>query len=279
MRAALELFVLPSLERRGFTGALPHLRRVTPDGTHLFTYWPSKYGGEFIIDLGRAPPGQYDAGSGRILEAAELRAIDLHLQDRARLRAKPFAERETWFEYRPSLSERVMVGAAKLVGASRDARAEAYERAARELLALLPECDAWWASGRQTAYVRHFPPNDTRGSWFEIDGGGVRLVDAATRDVVARRSATATTIVQLLPFGDGVIVREDYYRHPRDSSNVYFLDDHLRELWRAERPSATDAYANAVTLVAGLLESATWEGWSCTLDPTTGRMLSREFTK
>jgi hypothetical protein len=184
-----------------------------------------------------------------------------------------------WFEYRPRFGERAMVFAARLAGSSRDAQVEAYERAARDLLALLPECDAWWLGGQQTPYVRRFPPDHERGRWFEIADGGVRLVDAATGDVLAKRSATGTTIVQLFPLGTGVVVREDYFRHPSDASNVYLLDERLRELWRAERPSLTDAYANAVTPVNGLLESATWEGWTCRLDPSTGRIVSSEFTK
>jgi outer membrane protein assembly factor BamB len=115
---------------------------------------------------------------------------------------------------------------------------------------------------------------------FEITkDGGVRAVDPQTGSIVAERPASGTSIVQLLPLGLGVVVREDYYRHPRGASNVYYLDADLRELWRAERPSASDAYASPVTPTEGVLRVASWECWTCDLDPASGRILRKVFTK
>ena len=56
MREALKRTVLPALRERGFQGELPHLRRVSAEGTHTFTVQTSKWGGEFVVELGRVPP-------------------------------------------------------------------------------------------------------------------------------------------------------------------------------------------------------------------------------
>ena len=115
---------------------------------------------------------------------------------------------------------------------------------------------------------------------FEITKRGrVRAVDAQTGRVLAERPAVGTKVVQLLPLGAGVVVREDYYRYPPGVSNVYCLDADLCELWRAELPWPTDAYANPVVTRDGVLRVASWEGWTCDLDPQSGRILGKAFTK
>lgn len=118
------------------------------------------------------------------------------------------------------------------------------------------------------------------GRTYEItDDGGVRVIDAHTGAVLATRGATGTAIVQLLPLASGVVVRENYYRHPRATSNVYLLDPELREVWRAERPAASDAYSGELSLHYGRLRCFTWECWACELDPDSGRILGKVFTK
>lgn len=89
---------------------------------------------------------------------------------------------------------------------------------------------------------------------FEITKhGGLRAVDPRTGGILAERPAAGTSIVQLLSLGAGVVVREDYCHHPRGVSNVYCVDADLREVWSAELPSASDAYANPITLAQNAL--------------------------
>lgn len=115
---------------------------------------------------------------------------------------------------------------------------------------------------------------------FEITpDGGVRALDGETGTVLATRPASGTTVVQLLPLGSGVVVRENYYHYPRATSNLYYLDATLREVWRAERPAASDVYANPVSLQDGRLNCSTWECWDCEIDPTSGRLIRKLFTK
>lgn len=115
---------------------------------------------------------------------------------------------------------------------------------------------------------------------FEIErGGGIQALHPRTRRVLKTREATGTTVVQLLPHGEGVVVREDYVRHPDGVSNVYYLDAHLREQWRAELPSASDVYANPVEVRDGMLRVASWNCYTCDLDPASGRLISSVFTR
>jgi hypothetical protein len=116
---------------------------------------------------------------------------------------------------------------------------------------------------------------------FEVTpSGGVRAIDVLTGRVLAERAAVGTSVVQLLPLGAGrVVVRENYFRFPRGESNVYCLDAALREVWRAELPAPSDVYANPVAADGGLLRVASWECWSCELEPASGRIVRKEFTK
>jgi len=98
--------------------------------------------------------------------------------------------------------------------------------------------------------------------------------------VVARHSAVGTSIVQVVQIGAYLIVREDYYHFPRGRSNVYCIDAHMRQLWEAELPSTSDVYANPI-VVCGEDEFsvASWEGCTCWIDATTGKIRRSEFTK
>jgi hypothetical protein len=115
---------------------------------------------------------------------------------------------------------------------------------------------------------------------FEIaSDGGVHAIDPRTGAILATRPATGTKVVQLLPLSSGVVVREDYYHHPPATSNLYCLDAALRELWRAELPFASDVYSGPVSERDGLLFCFTWSCWACELDPTSGRLLRKIWTK
>jgi putative acetyltransferase len=114
---------------------------------------------------------------------------------------------------------------------------------------------------------------------FQIRDGGVGKVDAATGATVGSCPPIATLVVQVLVRGDLIVVREDYVQFPRGVANVYCLDRSLKRVWVAELPSETDAYANPVVDRGEHLECASWEGWTCDLDPRTGRIIRKMFTK
>lgn len=154
MRAALKRIVLPALRERGFTGELPTLRRLGADATHLFTVQTSKWGGEFVVELGRARAGAYRAASGEDVAAAVLETYHLRDDDRARLRAVPNVLREVWFSYRLTLGGRIGNRLGRAIGWP--APVDPFERAARQVVALISECDRWWAGEERLPHVRSF---------------------------------------------------------------------------------------------------------------------------
>lgn len=154
MRAALKRVVVPELRARGFSGELPHLRRLAPDATHTFSMQVSKWGGEFIVELGRAPAGPYVTATGEAIAPEALQAFHMRDDDRARLRAVPNVLREVWFSYKLTLGDRVRRQLARAFG--RAAAPDPFERAAHQVLELLPECDRWWAGEGGLPHVRSF---------------------------------------------------------------------------------------------------------------------------
>ena len=113
---------------------------------------------------------------------------------------------------------------------------------------------------------------------FELRDGVLCVIDISG-EVTHRHNPIGTHIVQILPLGDNIIVREDYYRFPRGRSNVYCLDSELRPVWFAETLASNEAYANQVTETNGCLVCCSWEGARCTIDAATGRILHKEFAK
>jgi hypothetical protein len=116
-------------------------------------------------------------------------------------------------------------------------------------------------------------------SRLEVRDGAVCKIDALTGAVIARHAPEATQVVQVLSKGNCLIIREDYYHFPEGRSNLICLDHDLRRLWTAELPSARDVYANPVIDRGDVLECGTWEGFTCVIDPKTGQIVRKAFTK
>lgn len=117
------------------------------------------------------------------------------------------------------------------------------------------------------------------GHRFDLVDGHLCKVEIATGTVLARHFPLGTSIVQVLPNGPNLVVREDYYKFPQGESNLYCLNEYFDLVWRAELPYVKDIYANPVTVTPAGLHCATWDCMSCTLDPATGRITKKVFTK
>lgn len=152
MREALQRVVVPELRKRGFTGKLPHLRRLTTQGTHTFTVQTSKWGGEFIVELGRAPAGPCRTPTGQVVPAELLTSYHLQGSDRARLRRRS-GTREAWFRYAPSTWDRLWAMARRWFGDHREP-ANPFHRAAVEVATKLDECERWWAGEDGLPFIR-----------------------------------------------------------------------------------------------------------------------------
>ena len=114
---------------------------------------------------------------------------------------------------------------------------------------------------------------------FEIVDGHLCRIDEATGEVSGRVAPIGTSIVQVLPVGSNLVVREDYYNFPPGRSNVYCLNSDFDLVWSAELPHQKDAYANPILESGRWLYCASWDCMNCTLDPETGRIVKSIFTK
>ena len=173
MREALQRVVVPELRARGFTGKLPHLRRLTAQGTHTFTVHTSKWGGEFIVELGRAPAGPYRTSTGEVMPADVLTSYHMQGGDRARLRRRT-GRREAWFRYAPTTWDRLLATARGWFGNRREA-VNPFHRAALEVAAKLDECERWWAGENGLPFIR------SERESFVDQGGAVDVDDPPPR--------------------------------------------------------------------------------------------------
>jgi len=116
---------------------------------------------------------------------------------------------------------------------------------------------------------------------FKLDGQRLAKVRAASLgvDAVALHEPLGTRIVQFLAIESGVVVREEYLGFPPGDSNLYCLDSNLKVVWTAELPMDGDAYANPFFVTLEGITCTSWNGVTCVLDPTTGRIRSSSFTK
>jgi len=114
---------------------------------------------------------------------------------------------------------------------------------------------------------------------FEIVNGQAVKIDRSSGAWVGVLKPRGTSIVQILALNDQLVIREDHYEFPIDQSNVYCVSLSLQPIWDAELPSGRGAYANAVVFREGRLFCASWDGMSCTINPISGRIEKKVFTK
>jgi hypothetical protein len=138
MRSALKTELLPELRRRGFSGKLPHFRRITESTISLLPIQVNKYGGSFAVEIGRAPASDHAPFPGKLVPATDLSAWDLALNQRARFWPRGRREEE-WFSYRDFAD-----------GLEFASRARELVRSA---VALLDQAEAWWAGASEQPNV------------------------------------------------------------------------------------------------------------------------------
>ncbi len=89
-----------------------------------------------------------------------------------------------------------------------------------------------------------------------------------------------TKIVETIDTSFGTLVREDYYRYPREESNLYMLDAQGNALWFAERAMDDDAYANSIRKAGdSSVKCASWNGFDCEINLNNGKIIHAAFTK
>ena len=78
-----------------------------------------------------------------------------------------------------------------------------------------------------------------------------------------------------------VFVIFDYMNYDKEkpASNLAAFDEEGKELWRAENPTALTSDAYTSFLDEEILRVGNFAGYSCEIDPYTGRIIESEFTK
>jgi Domain of unknown function (DUF4304) len=142
MDRALKAIFVPALRARGFTGSLPHFRRIRSDRIDLVTVQHSRYGGEFVVELAQCGPDGVTAGQGKEAPPDKVTAHHLFSPRRYRLSHRP-GGRGQWFAFDDDR------GPAPTEAALEDACAKAAKMA---LDAFARQAEPWWerkaAAGR-----------------------------------------------------------------------------------------------------------------------------------
>jgi len=123
MIAVLKSMVVPDLRQRGFTGSLPHLRRLGPNQIDLLTFQFDKWGGGFIVEISKCSPGGVTMPWGEKIPPKKVTAHDLPPRDRFRLGCEG-PSTEDWYRYD---------------------RGDALDSVAKKVLQQIDQAEKWWA--------------------------------------------------------------------------------------------------------------------------------------
>src|SRR5690242_16065722 len=98
MRRSLQAHLVPALRDRGFTGSLPHFRRIRPHQIDLLSVQFDKYGGGFCVELAKCEPEGVTTLWGTKIPPEEV--ISTNVLARLRLGSNPAAQQfDHWFRY------------------------------------------------------------------------------------------------------------------------------------------------------------------------------------
>ena len=98
MNRALQKEFVPHLRQRGFTGSLPHFRRLG-ERVDLLTVQFDRYGEGFVIEVARCPTTGVTTHWGQHISAGNVTARDLHPNNRRRLGSPAPGHDGHWFRF------------------------------------------------------------------------------------------------------------------------------------------------------------------------------------
>lgn len=124
MDGELKSAVVPILRNSGFKGTFPHLRRATENGVDLLTFQFDRNGGGFVIEIARCSKAGITTYWGKEIPANKVTAWDLHPDERKRIQPRSGGGTDSWFRF----------------------DAGECKQAAQQVLAKLPEAEAWWSA-------------------------------------------------------------------------------------------------------------------------------------
>lgn len=129
MIVALKDTVVPALRELGFSGSFPHFRRPSGDRIDLLSFQFDRWGGGFVIEISKCPKSGITTHWGDTIPANQVRAIDLHPDNRYRIKPGRGGSTADWFRFdqqSPFPSPR------------------RFARVAHSVLPYLDEAQKWW---------------------------------------------------------------------------------------------------------------------------------------
>lgn len=102
MRKVLNRTVVPDLKRRGFSGKMPHFRRILDGRVDVLGVQFNRYGGSFVIEIGSCGIAGITHPTAGHVPAEKVRHYDIPLLRRLRLGSDPSStfSRDHWFAFR-----------------------------------------------------------------------------------------------------------------------------------------------------------------------------------
>jgi len=97
MNSLLKLIVIPFLKDLGFTGNIPHLRRIGKKSINLITFQFDKWGGGFMIEISHCSSEVITTRWGEKISPNKVRAWDV--ESRVRIQSKTGSGTDSWFRY------------------------------------------------------------------------------------------------------------------------------------------------------------------------------------
>ncbi len=140
MVRALNASVVPQLRTMGFRGSFPHFRRLGSHQIDLLTFQFDKWGGGFVVEIGRCPAEGVTHSWGVEALPAKVKVWDVHPRDRLRLQPKLGSSTGDWFRY-----DQHMLGEG-------DAGLEVV---AKQVVPYLEIAEKWWR-GEDHEYIRAY---------------------------------------------------------------------------------------------------------------------------
>jgi len=152
MIESLRQRAVPRLRELGFKGSFPHFHRPLSERTDLLTFQFDKYGGGFVVEIAKAPPGGFTTSWGEVVPTNKLSVSFLPPEERLRLGSRRSGG-DHWFRYdrggflgrRPTFDE--------LAEQVRELLHNHRERDARRVLIRLQV-----GASRAMGCSRHMPP-------------------------------------------------------------------------------------------------------------------------
>jgi Domain of unknown function (DUF4304) len=100
MRKALERIVVPELQRRGFTGKIPHFHRIVDARVDVLGIQFNRHGGSFVVEIGSCSTDGIRHSAENFVPADKIRYSDLLSRFRLGSNLNSNIFRDHWFSFR-----------------------------------------------------------------------------------------------------------------------------------------------------------------------------------